>query len=267
MRLRRAVLALALLAACSDDDDGAVTASGSGSASDVEAESTDDEATVDDEELASGDVQALIDGAQLDAEDLGEGYELTATSPPDDQDDEDDEDDTDAGEANPIEDCLAGDLDDRFDEATVAETDERTFTQTGGAPVPAEVTASNVALDDEALFDEMHELLRSEDFATCMGDAFEAVLAESAAGADIALGDIAVAEDAVEADVDDLTSTTITIPVTVSAEGFSLEADVSMLFLDVGELGSSILVFGAADEGRGDDLVRWGGLVAERLAG
>lgn len=264
MRLRRAVLALALLAACSDDDD-AVTASGTGSSSQVEAESTDDEATVDDEELADADVQALIDEAQLDADDLGEGYELTATSPPDAEDDEDGDDD--GAEANPIEDCLASDLDDRFDEATVAETDERTFTQTDGAPVPAEVTASNVALDDDALFDEMHDLLRSEDFATCMGDAFEALLAESAAGADIVLGEIDVAEDAVDADVDDLTSTTITIPVSVSAEGFSLDAEVSMLFLDVGELGSSILVFGAADEARAGELARWGGLVAERLAG
>jgi hypothetical protein len=269
MRIRAAaaasLLALALLSACSDDDDPAVDASASGSASDVEAEATDDEATVDQEELedepaaSDADAQAAIDAAQLDAEDLGEGFALTSTKPAG----EDDEDD----EPNPIDDCMTTDLDDRFEDATVAETEERTFTRQDGGAIPTEVSASNVALSDGDLFDEMHELLRSDEFGACMGTAFEELVAESAGGAEITLGELDVREDVVDPDAaDDLTSTGIDIPVSVSSDGFTLDVEVTMAFLNTGELGSSILVFGATDERRDQELAEWGRLVAERLA-
>ena len=267
MRIRAAasasLLALALVAGCSDDDDPAVDASDA-SSDDVEAESTDDEATVDDDERddladSDADAQAAIDAAQLEAEDLGEGWTLTGTTPPSDSDDD---------EPNPLDDCMESDLDDQFDEATIAETDERSFSREGDGVVPTEVTASNVALSDESLFDEMHDLLRSDDFGTCMGTAFEDLLAESAAGAEVTLGDIEVTEDVVDPDAaDDVSSTSIDIPVTVSSQGFTLEAEVTMAFLNVGELGGSILVFGAADDLRAESIAEWGNLVVERLAG
>lgn len=270
MRIRAAaaasLFALALLAGCGDNDEPAVDASDSDASEDVEAEATDDEATVDEDELqdqqpssTDADAQAAIEAAQLDAQDLGEGFTLTSTKPAGENDEDD--------EANPIDDCMVTDLDDRFDEATIAETEERTFTREGTTTVPTEVSSSNIALSDASLFDDMHELLRSDDFGTCMGTAFEELLAEDAGGAEITLGEMEVREDVIDPDAaDDLSSTSIDIPVSVSAEGFTLDVQVTMAFLNTGELGSSILVFGEADALRDQELAEWGRLVAERLA-
>lgn len=276
MRIRSAaaasLLALALLAACSDDDDSAVSTDDAEDIT-VDEESTDDEATVDDEETESGDsasdddagadvdvesLQASVDAAQLETSDLGDGWVLTGTKPAGEDDDE----------PSPLDDCLAGDIDERVEEGTVAESEERTFELQGETAFPTEITSSSIALEDETLFDEMHELLRSDELATCISDSFREAMASSADGAEITIGDFEATEDVVDPDAaPDLESTGFEIPLTITAEGFTADATVSMTFISTGQLGSSILVFGPSEELRTSMVAELGAILAERLAG
>lgn len=253
MRTRTAVLlapllALSLLAACSGDDD------------DDDATPNDDDTT--EETAADGDdeqadVGVIVERAQLEVEDLGEGWELTSTTPAGEDDDE----------PNPIDDC-AGDVQERFDAATVAESEERSFTQTSedGAVLTTNLSSSAVALDDPSLFDEMHELIRSDEFAECFREAF---VEASGAGPDLTVGEIQVG-DGVDPDAapEGLTSTSLVIPVTFEAEGIPPQESLfSITLLHLGEVGASVLLFGDAANPVAELGAELSGIVADRLAG
>lgn len=270
MRIRTAAaasLVALVLAACGGGEDSAVSTDDPEDVTADEA-STDDEATVDDEETSSGDadggadldverLQASVDAAQLETTDLGEGWVLTGTRPPGADDDE----------PSPMDACLAGDVDDRIEAGTVAESEERTFELEGEAAFPTEITSSSVALEDAALFDELHELLRSDELITCISDSFREAMAAGGDGAEITIGQFEATADVVDPDAaPDLESTGFEIPISISAEGFDADASVSMTFISTGQLGSSILVFGPADE-LGTSAGELGAILAERLAG
>lgn len=265
MRIRAAataaVLALALLAGCGDDDDPSVP-TGDDPSVDVEEESTDDEATVDGEEQPDGDdtdAAAAIDAAQLEASDLGPGWELTSTTPPDTDPSDD--------EPTPLDDCLATDLQDAFDAGKVAETEERTFELADGdSPLPSQVTASSVALDDADLFDQMHDVLRDEEFGQCISDGFRTLMAEQTGGqGEVTIGDIEATEGTVE--VDDAESTRLGFAMTITSQGFTFETTFGITFVNVGSLGSSLLAFGPDGGVTPEQEAEWASLLAERLAG
>lgn len=257
--LLAALLALALLAGCSDDDDDGGAASDD-TAVDVGDDDTP-EITADggEEPATDAELQAAIETTQLEAEDLGEGWTLTGTKPAGE----------DAGDdaPNPLEDCV-DDLGDRFDDAQLAETEERSFERQGEAPIPQQLTSSSVALDDGALFTEMHGVLRDDAFGACMATAFEQVMSETTPeGAEITLGDIIQADTVVDPGDDaDLESTGIAIPVTVTAEGITLETSVSIMFISTGQVGASLLFFGPVTELGAEEQAEFGRIVAERLS-
>lgn len=257
MRLRSTLVALLLVvalvgAACSSDDgdDEAVDA-GDGAAQTEDAPS---EAEADDGE----DLELVVERAQLEVEDFGEeGWELVSDTPPDDEEDD---------EPNPIDECAAADLQDSFDAAKVAESNERSFQRAGAGPVPAEVQSSSIGLDDASLFEEMHELLRSPAFGTCLADALQTLLADG--GGEAVVGEIEQSGTVVDpGDDEDLESTGLTIPITLTVEEQTFELRATMVFLNSGPVGSSLFAFAPEGEVTSEDVADWGGALAERIAG
>lgn len=257
-----ALLSLTLLAACGgDDEDTAATGDTTeeGTAEDGSEEEGGTDPAEDDipEDGAVADSDVALHEAQLEVEDLGAGWELTDTKPAGEDDDE----------PSPLDACIPGDLDDRFDAAKVAETEERTFVQQGEGPIPAQLVSSSVALDGAALFEEMHEVLRSAEFADCAGDAFQEAMGGPDGSAEATMGDIEQ-EDAVvdPGDDPDLTSTGITFPVSISSGELRAEMTVVMAFINTGRVGSSMLVISERDERLPMRVAEWGGILAERLS-
>lgn len=238
-----ALLALSVLSGCGDDDEGARAA-------------VDEPAPAADG-AGQPDLEAAVAAGQLEPDDLGVGWELTESKAPGEDDDE----------PNPVDGCLQR-LDDRFDDSKVAESEERTFQREGDAPLPAEVMSSSIAVDDAALLIEMHDLLRSPDFAACLHSGFEESMASLGGEADVTVGDVAQADGTIDSRVDpQLSSTTLSMPITTGMDGLTLDLAVQMVFLSTGQLGASILVVAPEGEVPADEVAEWGRLLAERLAG
>lgn len=247
-----ALLALPLLASCGDDDEEATSSDTTEQASEAPAED-ESEAGHD---LSDEDLAAAVEAAQLEPEDLGPGWELTATKGPDEEEDD---------EPSPIDDCLSDDLPDRFDDAAVAESEKRTFTNAEGV-IPSEVESSSVGLDDPELFDEMHALLRDPDFGTCFGEGLQEMVTQD--GTEITVGEVEQAEQVVDPGEDpELESTGLSIPLTITAEGTTFETRATMVFLSTGHLGSSMFVFGEDGAVTEEQVAEWGRFLAERLVG
>jgi hypothetical protein len=258
MRLRATLLSLLLAvsligAACSSDDDDEAVDTGD------DTEQTEDQVDEEeqDEATADGDLAAVVDGAQLELEDLGEGWELVSDNPPTDDDEED--------EPNPIDECATSELQDSFEAAKVAESNERSFRRTGTGPIPAEVQSSSIGLDDETLFEDMHEVLRSPEFGTCLGEGLQTAMAGG--GGEAVVGEVEQSDEVVDPGNDDgLQSTGITIPITLTVEGQTFELRATMVFLNSGPVGSSMFAFAPEGEVSSENVAEWGRLLAERIA-
>ena len=261
-----ALLVLALLAACGDDDEDTASTTNTEAEAETDEESTGEESQDDeptDEEshdegghdLSTADLEAAVTAAQLEQDDRVEGWSLTETQPPGADD-----------EPDPIDDCFPDGLGDRIDAATVAESEERTYTFQSDDLISPQVASSSKGLDDASLFDELHEALRSEEFSTCIGAAFEREMASNEA--QTTLGEIQQSEDVVDpGDDPDLESTALTFPIAIEGEGLSVDVEVTMTFLTTGQLGSSLMAFAPEGEISSDQLAEWGRLLAERLTG
>jgi hypothetical protein len=255
MRMRTAVLAAALLTVplltgCGGDDDDTASATTT-----TQASGADDDAGTDAEPDA--DAQATVDAVQLEAADLGDGWTLTETKPAGEDDDE----------ANPLDTCMQTDIDDRIDDAKVAETDERTFTQDDGgtSPVPAQVSASAVELEDEALFQETYELIEGDEFVSCLTTALEEQMNASAPGTDVTVGEIATGPALDPDEFPEAGSTAITIPLSIASGEVSLDLVMSMSFVNQGSVGATLFAFGPADQPLAELAAELAGTLVSRM--
>jgi hypothetical protein len=259
MRTRTAVLALALLtvpllAGCGgDDDDDAAGATTTTQA--VEGSDTDDG---DDAAESDGDAQATVDAVQLEAADLGDGWTLTETKPAGDDDDD---------ESNPLDTCMETDIGDRMDDAKVAETEERTFTQEGDgtSPIPAQVTSSAVEIDDEGLFEETYDLVESDEFVGCLTSALDEELQSSAPDADVTIGEISTGPALDVDEFPEARSTAITIPLTIASSGVSVDLVMALSFVNQGAIGASLFAFGPGDQPIAELSAELAGTLASRM--
>jgi hypothetical protein len=228
MRLRPVLLAaLVVLAACGGDDDD--DASGSDAPSATEA-------------------QAVVDGALLDVDDLGEGWTLTNTIPAGEDDDD----------STPIDECAP---DAQIEANDLAETEDREFTLEGGL-VPSQVQVSGGATADPELITRIHELLRDEAFHDCFGAAFESFLA-SEAGVEIEVTPVTSEDDVV--DVDGIESTKVTLAATISAEGVSVELRFQLVVVSTAHLGMALVVSSSDGAVPDEQVAEWATLLGDRL--
>ncbi|HYD10043.1 MAG TPA: hypothetical protein VEA78_08065 [Acidimicrobiales bacterium] len=253
----RAIALAALLAvsACSDDGDGDTTPPADDAAS-IDEETTDDEATVDGDEQRSA-VQRTVDLAQLDEDDLGDGWRLTNTTPAGEDDDE-----------SPLDECVDASYLGTFDDATIAESDERTFTLSADtSPLPPQVSSRAEALDDATLLSQRHDVLASDDFADCIATTFQDVATQQMVrgGGEATVGDVEVRTDVV--DVDGAESSRLSVPITLTTEGLTYELAISATYVDIGPLGVNLFVYGSAGTVTLEQELEWASLLAERLAG
>lgn len=250
MRIRTAacipLLALLLLAACGSDDEEPTSSASASAPADEEATTETSEAAED--EGADADLEAAVEAAQLEVEDLGEGWTLTETVAAGDQDES----------PNPLDDCV-GDLRQRIEAATVAESEQRTFTFDDGAvSVPTEVESSSVALDDEALFAEMHETFRDEAFLTCLTDTLRDQLG---AEQQVNIGEVEVTDGVDPQAAPDAVATALLVPLETEAAG-SLR--LSITIITTGSVGTSLSVFGSPDQPIGERAVELAAVLAGR---
>jgi hypothetical protein len=223
--VRRGLLVAALavlLISCSSDEDGAPSA---------------DEA------------QEIVDAALLDADDLGEGWELTGTTPAGENDDD----------SSPIDDCAP---DEQLDANDLAESEDRELTLEGEL-LPSQVQVSAGASADSELLAGIHDLLGDEEFQGCLGAAFEESVG-SQPGAEMTVGEITSEDDVV--DVDGVASTQLVMPITVAAEGISLELEFRFVVLTTDHIGAAIVVSSTDGAVSDDDVEEWATLLAERIS-
>lgn len=202
----------------------------------------------DDGGLGEDAAQTIVDGALLDADDLGAGWQLTDTIAADDEDVE-----------SPLDDCIAAD---EVDLGDLALSEERRFSMATEVIVPAEVGVSAGASSDAARMARLHDTLARDSFQSCVRETFERELAGTG-GAEV--GEIEVDDDL--ADVDDVTVSRLIVPLTFVNDQFSLEATIDVVIVTTGQVGGQIFAFGPRGTIVEEDLAHWATLMGERLRG
>lgn len=168
--------------------------------------------------------------------------------------------------ADPIYECLAGDLASRLDEATTDATDDRTFFNPSEAPVSERVSSSSLAVDDEAVLEEVHTQLRSQEVGDCLAETFAEELT-SGGEYRTQLLEVDQAQNFIDPGDDAaLTSSGVSTTVDVTTEGgASQKARVTVVFLNTGTVGSWMTVYSPDATLGPESLSEWGRFLAERL--
>jgi len=237
MRRARAVVlaALVVLAACSggdddDDDDDDREASGSATA------------------LSAEDAQAIVDGALLDAGDLGEGWELSSTIPADEE------------EPTPADECVG---EDDVDNADLAESEERRFTGPRDAVVAPEVGISAGAATDPATLARIHDVLADTEVQSCLRDTFQSTMGEGG----LEIGEPTFAEGIVVGVDVEVESSRLTMPMVFGTGSGAVHAVVELVYVTAGQVGAGIFAFGLDGAITDEQLTDWATEVAGRLTG
>jgi hypothetical protein len=203
----------------------------------------------DDDAPSAEDAQAVVDAALLDADDLGEGWELTSTTPAGENDDD----------SSPIDACAP---DDQVDANDLAESEDREFTLEGEL-LPSQLQVSAGATADSDLLAEIHELLADDEFQDCLGDAFQDSVG-SQPGAEVTIAEITSESDVV--DTDGVTSTQLVMPITIAADGITLELEFRFVVLTTDHIGAAIVVSSADAAVSDEQIEEWATLLSERIS-
>jgi hypothetical protein len=235
MRGAAALVSLVLVVGCGggDDFEDAVGRDESTTSTTSAPSTTTPDGDQADETIDDDDIVTAVDRAQLEIEDFEPGWTLTSTDPPDDGGDEPD----------PMDECLGAGFDRRLEAATIAESDERSFSSPAGdgQPIQMVVTASSLGLDDGSLFDDMHDALRADAFGPCLAAALQEQMGAET-GAELVVGEIASAPGT------DPESTGVLIPFSVTGSGMTVDVEAYMLLFNLGPVGSLVFVIGTPDD-------------------
>ena len=194
-------------------------------------------------------LQAQVDAIRLEVDDLGDGWRQTGAESPGADDDTD-----------LLERCVTDDLADDLDDAIDAESETISFQQIGELGVPSDLRVSSVALDDEGVFEALHDLLRGASFAECFGAALVELLRSAADRVEV--GAVEAAAGSVDGDVE---STTVVAPLTVEAAGEPVELTVRLTVLSNTRFGAYVAQTGPVGELDAEAHAEWGRLLAERM--
>lgn len=197
--------------------------------------------------LSAGEAEDAVERASLDVDDLGEGWELAETIDPGDE----------SSDA-PIDACVERGVDDSM----LAASPTRKFEHEGDALLDrTHVWMSTEALDDEELAEESAGRFADDDLAGCFGDLLlEAMGGES--DVPIEAGEPRVTDDYLG--LDGVRSSRLTLPFHAEVADFELDAAVDVVVVSRGQLVSWIVSMQLGDDGGGEDIARWAGLLADR---
>lgn len=223
-RLRAAVVGLALvLAACGgggDDGDDAET-------------------------LSAEDAERAVARALLDDDDLGDGWEETGRTDPDDVDADD----------TPLDDCLSTNLHDAIVASRLAESDTVQLELDGGDVFTRTlVTVTTTAFESTDVIDELLEAYKSEEMGSCLGRAVEQLLGETS----LEIGEPTMDEGYVT--LDDVRSVHVTVP--LHAPRYEIE--LAVVVIARGQLASSLVTVQLGGAIDGESVARWATLLADR---
>lgn len=200
--------------------------------------------------LTGAEAQAAADRAMLVASDLGEGWEETGTSPPEDD------------EGTDIDDCLSDEVAAASDDP-VAESDTHEFARGDEPTDQQQLQVSSIVFEDAELASRFTDELASEEVRTCLAETFQEEVGADAGtdGVDVTLGDFTAEEDFADAGDG---ATRLTSPVELSAEGLTLPATVELVVVHTGQVASALVAFALGDAIPDDELASWTTALAEK---
>lgn len=216
-----AVSALALLAACGDDGG--------------------------DEPLTAEEAGLAVDRAVLTADDLGEGWQQTGTTPPE-------------STGDGIEQCLSEEVA-AATETPVAESDTHEYTRGDSPTQRQQLQISAVVLEDDVA-EQLVDELASDEVRDCLQERFQEEIGSDGGtpGLEVEVGDFEVEEDFAGAGDG---STRLQAPMELTAEGMTLPATVDMIVVHTGQVATAIVGFALGDAIPTEELESWTERAAE----
>lgn len=204
------------------------------------------------EALTGTEAQQAADRAMLMADDLGEGWEETGTSPPDED------------EGTDIDDCLSDDVAAASDDP-VAESDTHEFSRGDEPTDQQQLQISSIVFEDGDLAASFVDELASDDVRSCLSETFQEEVGADAEtdGVEVTLGDFEAEEGFADAGDG---ATRLTAPVELSAEGLTLPATVELVVVHTGQVASALVGFALGEAIPEEDLEGWATAIAELQA-
>lgn len=204
------------------------------------------------EALTGTEAQQAADGAMLTADELGEGWDETGTSPPDDE------------EGTDLDDCL-GDEVAAASDGPLAESDTHEFSRGDEPTNQQQLQISSIVFEGGDLAAAFVDELASDDVRACLAETFQEEVGADAEtdGVDVTLGDFEAEEDFADAGDG---ATRLTSPVELSAEGLTLPATVELLVVHTGQVVTALVAFALGDAIPDEELEGWATAVSEKQA-
>ena len=204
------------------------------------------------EALTGTEAQQAADRAMLMADDLGEGWEETGTSPPDDE------------EGTDLDDCLSDEVAAASDEPA-AESDTHEFARGDEPTNQQQLQISSIVFEDADLAAAFVDELATDDVRSCLSETFQEEVGADAEtdGVEVVLGDFEAEEGFADAGDG---ATRLTAPVELSAEGLTLPATVELVVVHTGQVASALVAFALGDAIPDDELEAWTTAIAEKQA-
>jgi hypothetical protein len=209
-----------------------------------------------DDDLSEDEAQEVVAQVKLDAGDLGDGWQQTASEEPADDDGGDDEDDE-------LEECLGDDAASFSEELDdpLAESTTDVFALEDSATDQHEVTVETVVVDDEDAVDEAFGIIGSSRFSECFAELLEEeVSGQEEAGVDMTLGEITTDNDFADAD----RSVVIQVPFDAAADGNQFDGQFTFGFVNNGQVVSTLLVFSLGEPISDGEIRTWSNTLSAR---
>jgi hypothetical protein len=210
-----------------------------------------------DDGLSQEDAEAIVDEVRLDAADLGDGWQQTASEEPTDDDVADSDDD------DELEECLGDDAASFSEELDnpLAKSTTDVFALEDSATDQHEVTVETVVVSDEDAVEEAFEIIGSSRFSECFAALLEdEVSGQAEAGVDMTLGEITTDDDYADAD----RSVAIQVPFQAAADGNEFGGQFTFGFVNNGQVVSTLLVFSLGDPISDGEIRTWSNTLSER---
>ena len=221
MRATVAILLVATLTACGGDDD-------------VETGFTPARAA------------DAVDDVQLDAGDLGDGWDSTSLEADD-----------------PVAMCIGTTITRALDDATIADSELAHFERRGDERFAStRVSVRTIAVDDGAVLGDVVDIVTDPAFAECVAPRFEGLVSDGDSTLTLQVGDVETEEHYLP--LDGVRSSSMAIPFHAEAPGFDFDAELDVVAVARDQLLTLLLTIQLGDRVDGEDVARWAALLADR---
>ena len=205
----------------------------------------DDEADID-AGLTEARAAEAVEAVQLDAGDLGDGWDSTEVDAED-----------------PVAMCIGTTITRALDDATLAASELVHLERDGEQRFEStRVSVRTIAVDDGAVLDDVVAVIIDPAFADCVAPRFEGLVSDGRSELTLQVGDVEVEEGYLP--LDGVRSSSVAIPFHAEAPGFDFDAELGVVAVARDQLLSLLLTIELSDSVDGEDVARWAALLADR---